>query len=771
MAYVMHRLIPLATRTSPISVNGRVYNPAAGAIDVPEFDSAILQANGWALLATAGSEATAPSSPQVGNAYWDEDVGQFITWDGKNWRDPSGALVTLSQVGMTQIAFANQIFQRDTVSGGAGQGAGTVPLTIRPYKTGNVFARTRKVSDGTIDQAQWTAGTVASTASQTFSVAGVNARLGWFYLDLSQDGVTWALGTTPIGMGVLVVSAGQSLEVALFQKNSPGTDPVTITGAGATISDNVRIFCNPGGANVPTSWAQSSDAGSLSGAGAAELGYRLTQIANCNVGLVSVNQGGTQTSQWLSGQALNTALLSTMDLAGGKFEIVRWHNGHSDAANNVSDKTYQANLTSIFGNMVAHNGFASPQKMVTSIANFSGTGFGLTWQKEVIRRASYNWAVANGAIVSMFNDLPLLSDGTHETNAGSVTLARHIYRALRPYFGAAHNDNGITLGAATHAAGSPNIVIPYSLPSGATTLVPAGDPSKIFKVFQGGDRASPLAFDATTPFAFDNVAKTITLKLAADPGQVPLSILPFGVNDAVANGSTNNIYDDLTDGDGITVGREMLFTPNPILIGGNRNLTGGGTPTYGAGKFGNTLTQGYGTIAAPATPGIGTGLTIDFWFKVITSDSSTLRTLFGSLAGIELGVQGTNLVLKTDTAANVTFTAVATVGSWQHGRIVLEPGLIANPDVKLYVDGTQRSSSGPASFFTSWVANNLWAIRKASNSGFSDAAATELIDEIAIFQGALNTANFTPPTAAWVGNEANLVALYHLDGDLTNSAA
>jgi hypothetical protein len=45
-----------------------------------------------------------------------------------------------------------------------------------------------------------------------------------------------------------------------------------------------------------------------------------------------------------------------------------------------------------------------------------------------------------------------------------------------------------------------------------------------------------------------------------------------------------------------------------------------------------------------------------------------------------------------------------------------------------------------------------------------------LVDEVAIFAGARYSANFTPPSAPYVGNEPNLIALYHLDGGLTNSA-
>ena len=94
-----HRMMPPANGPFTTVVNGRNYSCAVGAtIDVPEFDAAVLGANGWMFAATGGVGSTAarpvllPS--QKGTQYHDSTLGFNITWDGKTWRNPTnGAAV------------------------------------------------------------------------------------------------------------------------------------------------------------------------------------------------------------------------------------------------------------------------------------------------------------------------------------------------------------------------------------------------------------------------------------------------------------------------------------------------------------------------------------------------------------------------------------------------------------------------------------------------------------------------------------------------------
>jgi hypothetical protein len=96
-APLTHRLIPPA-KGSKVTVNGRAYDPAAGAQDVLEFDATHLQASGWLFLAPSGPTAQRPNSalgvyPRVAGAqFWDTTLSHMVIWDGSNWRSESGTI-------------------------------------------------------------------------------------------------------------------------------------------------------------------------------------------------------------------------------------------------------------------------------------------------------------------------------------------------------------------------------------------------------------------------------------------------------------------------------------------------------------------------------------------------------------------------------------------------------------------------------------------------------------------------------------------------------
>jgi len=93
----MRLMPPSGNFNNPINVNGRIYSCAANAtLDVPDFDAAILQANGWTVTAAGGSGVTTarPAKPTINMQFHDTTLGKIVIWDGKNWRDySSGAAV------------------------------------------------------------------------------------------------------------------------------------------------------------------------------------------------------------------------------------------------------------------------------------------------------------------------------------------------------------------------------------------------------------------------------------------------------------------------------------------------------------------------------------------------------------------------------------------------------------------------------------------------------------------------------------------------------
>lgn len=87
-----HRMMPPGSGPTSITVNGRTYTCAVGAtIDVPDFDGAEMQANGWIVASIGGAGATAnrPAAPSRGQEYHDTTLGYTVKFDGKTWRNPT----------------------------------------------------------------------------------------------------------------------------------------------------------------------------------------------------------------------------------------------------------------------------------------------------------------------------------------------------------------------------------------------------------------------------------------------------------------------------------------------------------------------------------------------------------------------------------------------------------------------------------------------------------------------------------------------------------
>jgi hypothetical protein len=77
-------------------VNGRTYTAAAGAeIDVPDFDGAVLAANGWVAVAPSGPSSARPTGSlppypaYEGAEFFDTSLGYLIKFAGGAWRNPA----------------------------------------------------------------------------------------------------------------------------------------------------------------------------------------------------------------------------------------------------------------------------------------------------------------------------------------------------------------------------------------------------------------------------------------------------------------------------------------------------------------------------------------------------------------------------------------------------------------------------------------------------------------------------------------------------------
>jgi hypothetical protein len=97
-------LPPNAVGQQVVTANGRTYSGAPGTYqDVPDFDAAVLMANGWTKAALSGptsarpttnANVSAPYTAAAGLDFLDTTLGKVICFDGAAWRDPAtGAAV------------------------------------------------------------------------------------------------------------------------------------------------------------------------------------------------------------------------------------------------------------------------------------------------------------------------------------------------------------------------------------------------------------------------------------------------------------------------------------------------------------------------------------------------------------------------------------------------------------------------------------------------------------------------------------------------------
>jgi hypothetical protein len=559
---------------------------------------------------------------------------------------------------MTQLPDAKRIYQRIIQTGGGqSKGYGTIPVTISVTVAGAVYARIRSFADGlTILQAPWLVNAnVGVGASQVLNVTGVDARLGWFYVDLSGDGVTWTNGTTQTGMGALFGFAGQSLTARLFGRQDGQVATYASLGITPNANSSVLATYNESNAYMPTvatmPWQTPGDVGDGLGpnsVGVGEFLNRMITMLGINCGATGHSQGGVSIATFFTGQSNWTQLSAVLARAGGAFEAFFWGQGHSDSAYGLPGQVYSDCLTTLFSQITAANTFSGYKKFVWTIPAIGSASWGTPWEYNHIRKGAADWCAANSATYVHMYDFAQV-DTIHESQAGAVTMARHMYRATR----AGYSQTG-GIGPQPVSATRVGTTITLTLSDvGQTTLSLVGTPANRIFVFATG-RVNTMAAPNNNRFPVSNVVvtnkTTLTITLANDPGDAHVLDMYLYYPAGPANGTTDNIYDDRLDGDGITTGRIVQANPVPITIaapnpGGATNAPPSGfvaatspfnmtetSTTYAAGAagFGNEMTGGTAIMGGNA-PGFAP-FTIRgrFTCPVITG---SVQVLFGNING------------------------------------------------------------------------------------------------------------------------------------------
>lgn len=350
----------------------------------------------------------------------------------------------------------SRVFQRLSTAGGAfGKGEGAISVEVELSAAGPLYARTRALDGRSISQPCWQAVATAAAGRSTVRIAGVAARRGGFYLDLSASAAgPWVEGHVPLHLGAIFVQApSQSLGVLMTRRaqgdrtlGDLGIRPASDLYVWATSNDRAL-------ARQPGRWGRASDEGPYGSAFAAVFLEEQAKRLGVSTALVGHATGATSIAAFLSPDASEYGRwTAALDETGG-FEGAIGIIGHSDAATHMSAARFALSLRAARTIMARHNpAFGDRFDLaLATIPNVTATIWGTPEDWKRIRHAGFVAAQAMGARYVQPYDLELV-DGVHPSNAGARTLAMHFARA---FAGSDESGDAARLGAAGHAMAEP----------------------------------------------------------------------------------------------------------------------------------------------------------------------------------------------------------------------------------------------------------------------------------------------------------------------------
>ncbi|MBN3866468.1 LamG-like jellyroll fold domain-containing protein [Gluconobacter kondonii] len=199
----------------------------------------------------------------------------------------------------------------------------------------------------------------------------------------------------------------------------------------------------------------------------------------------------------------------------------------------------------------------------------------------------------------------------------------------------------------------------------------------------------------------------------------------------------------------------------------------GNSAAYGTGWAGQGLTGGYITTPLALNTALGTqAITIEARFKTSTAPTAAqgAEVIVGSsgMGWIGITPQGTlrfsnnstnGSELDTDTASPVTD------GQWHVATMVISPAVGSNPELFIgYLDG---ALIGIKTANIQWPnASKAFGIGAFETGGYQFSG---VISDVSFWNVAKNWSSFTPLSVPYQGIENGAVALYHLNGNATDS--
>ncbi len=301
--------------------------------------------------------------------------------------------------------------------------------------------------------------------------------------------------------------------------------------------------------------------------------------------------------------------------------------------------------------------------------------------------------------------------------------------------------------------------------------------------FPPSDTTAPVITSATNISQPENAAltipltanETVTWKIVGGNDQAKFTLtgsnltLPAKDFEAPDDSDANNTYIVRVRATDTSSNYSEVVITVTITDVANESATGAPATSrttamsYDTGKFGQARKTGtvlIPTSAVPATPTLP--ITLEIWAKTTGTaeqwlmltdrspgDNNTWGLLQSNKGLISLVSSNTfNQSKRTDT------TFASNDGAWHHYRVRL-----LSSSVELDIDGTLvATQTGAPVMGAQIVLGEIY--QNQYGVGW-----TGMFDEFAVFSGARTGA---APTAPYTGQEANLIALYHFDGDLTS---
>ena len=548
-------------------------------------------------------------------------------------------------------------------------------------------------SPGTIIQDWVTVAGISALASGANAVTLTLPASTKFYLvdlALSNDLANGVTVSNPIGVGNVIAAAGQSLCMCMwidYQQGSsdPGTYVTSTTSSGVCLAPN--SFNNLSGA-AATQWAVAAAGGNYRSAFAVEFMNRMV----AKTGVVCALIGQAHLGQSIEGFYPYASasirvdlpyLKNVLNLAGNKINAFIWSQGNTDALYNMQRPVYAKKLQDLIAHLASFvsgpGGLLGGFPRIIAPFTTQDSPGQTRAQYATIQGACLDVVAADSqAVFAPCLDNGPTADGAHPSGQARVHWARNLYRVVLGAQGILPLRQGPVFTGATLASGG--VVTLAVAQDGGTALTVAlatgtGQPvggqalsslANQIQVFNAGDTSTPLSFTLTS---VSTTALVLTLASAPAAGQALDVRYRYGYSPSSTAWATA-LRDDVTDGDGLTYGRQAggplvdalyaeAVTPLGAAVGistvagqSTAILTEQAGQMRVAGTWAGTRPTGIdlrfdGGSYANAGAVIGNGGT---WSAVVTAPAAGSHTIQARLTG-------------TATASSVVSFTTATVAS------------------------------------------------------------------------------------------------------------